>query len=195
MSIHVVFFGGTAASQRNVDAWKKTAKKQRGDVKFDVFPYPAGTDSQHPVEGFSKKFDEAIKLIKATAADSLYIVGHSSGCAIANEVNSRLPASKSITLVDLDGFRVTPKQRKDSHVQAWWAEGPGGVGQSLNWHNGKIKYPAKYATNKYSLHFSLVNIEATNDITKENWWIDGYDDCYANLCFLDYVEPKTSGTP
>ena len=46
-----------------------------------------------------------IKKIEDFGTDTLFIVGHSSGCAFANELNSRLTGDRShITLVDLDGF-------------------------------------------------------------------------------------------
>jgi hypothetical protein len=139
MSIYVVFFGGYHASQTDMDLWKTSAEKQRDDVKFDAFPYPdgAGADDDDAVNGF-KQFDEVIKKIEDTGADTLFIVGHSSGCAIANEVNSRLKGDhKNITLVDLDGFAPSADKIKKSSVQAWSAEGDGGRGHSLHWAKGK----------------------------------------------------------
>src|ERR1700722_9739859 len=135
MSIHVVFFGGYRASQPAMDAWKTSAEKQRNDVKFDAFPYPehATFRKQDAVDGFGKKFDEVIKKIEDFGADTLFIVGHSSGCAIANKLNSLLKGDHShITLVDLDGFSPSDDQVKKSSVQAWSAEGSGG-GKSYNW--------------------------------------------------------------
>jgi hypothetical protein len=186
MSIYVVFFGGYHASQTDMDLWKTSAEKQRDDVKFDAFPYPdgAGADDDDAVNGF-KQFDEVIKKIEDTGADTLFIVGHSSGCAIANEVNSRLKGDhKNITLVDLDGFAPSADKIKKSSVQAWSAEGDGGRGHSLNWAKGKTMYTAAHATKEWSLHFSLVNTAATDAITKKNYRSKGYAGCIANLAWL-----------
>jgi hypothetical protein len=54
-----------------------------------------------------------IKKIEDSHADNIYIVGHSSGCAIANKVNSLLKGDhKNITLVDLDGFAPSGDQKR-----------------------------------------------------------------------------------
>jgi hypothetical protein len=188
MSIHVVFFGGYQASQADMDLWQTSAEQQRNDVNFDTFPYPGSADYTDggAVSGFGKKgFDGAIQKIKDCGADTLFIVGHSSGCAIANELNSRLEGDHSqITLVDLDGFAPRADQIKKSSVQAWCAEGSGGKGQSLHWASGKKKFIASSATEKWSLHFSMVNIAATNAITRDNYKSKGYAGCVANLCWL-----------
>jgi hypothetical protein len=187
MSIYVVFFGGYQSSQPDMDVWKASAQNQRDDVKFDAFPYPghAKSGDTSAVHGFGKQFDGVITKIEDASADELFIVGHSSGCAIANELNSRLNGDHShITLVDLDGFAPSGGQIKKSSVQAWCAEGAGGKGQSLHWANGKKKFIAGSATQKWSLHFSLANIAATDAITEVNYRSRGYAGCIANLCWL-----------
>jgi hypothetical protein len=188
MSILVVFFGGYQASKPNMDLWLASARKQRSDVQFEAFPYPehAGSKDTKAVAGFSKQFDGAIKTIEDSGPDTLFIVGHSSGCAIANELNSRLKGDHShITLVDLDGFGPSHDQIKGSTVQAWSAEGPGGKGQSLHWAKGHIMFHAAQATNQWSLHFSLVNTAANDDTIHSGDDIkQGYDGCIANLAWL-----------
>jgi hypothetical protein len=185
MSIYVVFFGGFRASQPDMNAWQTSAEKQRNDVKFDAFPFPehAGAGRQSAVDGFGE-FDGMIKKIEDSGADTLFIVGHSSGCAIANKLNSLLKGDHShITLVDLDGFAPTDDQIKKSSVQAWSAEGSGG-GQSYNWARGNKIFIAASATKRWSLHFSLVNTAATDAITQDNYRSKGYAGCIANLCWL-----------
>jgi hypothetical protein len=187
MSIYVVFLGGYLASQLDMEQWKTSATKLRGDVTFDAFPYPdtAGSGDKSAVSGFKMQFDGVIKKIEDSGADTLFIVGHSSGCAIANELNSRLKGDHShITLVDLDGFAPSADQIKKSSVQAWSAEGAGGKGKSLNWAKGHKKFIAGSATQEWSLHFSLVNTAATDAVTKDNYRIKGYAGCIANLCWL-----------
>jgi hypothetical protein len=187
MSIYVVFFGGYHASQPDMALWKTSAEKQRDDVKFDAFPYPdhANPGDKSAVNGFMKQFDGVIKKIEDSGADTLFIVGHSSGCAIANKLNSLLEGDHShITLVDLDGFAPSADQIKKSSAQAWSAEGGGGKGKSLNWAKGNKKFIAANATQAWSLHFSLVNTAATDAITKDNYRSKGYAGCIANLCWL-----------
>ena len=186
MKILVVFFGGFQSSQKDMDRWLDSARGQRKDVQFEAFPYPnireAGDDDAR--NGF-KRFDEVIKKIDAAGADTLFIVGHSSGCAIANEVNSRVKGDhKNITLVDLEGFAPTGDQIKESTVQAWTADGDGGRAHSLRWAEGKRISHATQATTKWALHFSLVNTAATNTITADNYDTTGYAGCIANLDWL-----------
>src|SRR5215472_1899472 len=87
MKIYVVFFGGYLAHQHAMDLWLASATNRK-DVVFDAFHYPdgAGYDDDDAVNGF-KQFDAVVKKIKDTGADMTYIVGHSSGCAIANKVD------------------------------------------------------------------------------------------------------------
>jgi predicted esterase len=190
MSICVVFFGGFQASKTDMDLWLANARKQRDDVVFDAFPYPdAGPDDDDAVNGF-KQFDAVIKKIKDTGADMTYIVGHSSGCAIANELDSRLTKNMKdtshIALVCLDGFAPSADQRKRSTTQVWSAVGPGGKGQSFHWRSWAKQYTAAHATNKWSLHFSLVNTAANDDKIESNKDIkNGYSGCVANLCWLE----------
>jgi predicted esterase len=190
MSICVVFIGGFQSSKTDMALWLASATK-RSDVAFDAYPYPniRGYDEGPAVAGFENQFDEVTKKIEDSGADKIFIVGHSSGCAIANEVNSRLDGDhKNVTLVDLDGFAPHPKQKKGAAVQAWYAVGPGAKGKSVNHALGRIKYTATYATQPWSLHFSLVNKAATNDITSKNYPTEGYAGCIANLDFLDYKD-------
>ena len=187
MSIHAIFFGGYRASQPQMDLWKTSAENQRNDVTFDACPYPENADSSDTgaVNGFGKLFDAVIYNIENTDADTLFLVGHSSGCAIANELNSRLKGDHSqITLVDLDGFAPQPDQIKKSSVEAWSAEGAGGKGRSLHWAAGHKMFTSASATQVWSLHFSLVNTAATDAITKDNYKTEGYAGCVANLCWL-----------
>ena len=186
MSVYVVFFGGYHASQHDMELWKASAENLCDGVKFDAFPYPdpAASDDISTVKGFEKQFDGVIKKIEGFSADTLFIVGHSSGCAIANKLNSLLKGDHShITLVDLDGFSPSDDQVKKSSVQAWSAEGSGG-GKSYNWVKGNKMFIAASATQVWSLHFSLVNTAATDAITADNYSSKGYAGCIANLCWL-----------
>jgi hypothetical protein len=194
MSVYVVFFGGWKASKIQMELWLASAKTICGsDVEYDAFPYPdgAGSGDKAAVNNF-KQFDAAIKKIEGSAADTVYIVGHSSGCAIANELNSRLKGDHGrITLIDLDGFAPSRDQIKGSTHQVWSAEGAKG-GQSLHhddWgvYQSQLQvYTAASASNIWSLHFSLVNTAATDAIksSSDEDLKKGYAGCIANLCWL-----------
>lgn len=194
MSVYVAFFGGWKASTIEMGLWLASAKNICGDdVEYDAYPYPhgAGSGDTAAVNNF-KQFDEAIKKVEGSGAETIYIVGHSSGCAIANELNSRIKGDhKNITLVDLDGFAPSPGQVKKSSLQVWSAEGAKG-GQSLHHDDwGRVQsqlqvYTAASATNKWSLHFSLVNTAATDAIksSSDEDLKKGYAGCIANLCWL-----------
>ncbi len=194
MSVYVVFFGGWKASKIEMGLWLASARNICGeDVEYDAFPYPegAGSSDTSAVSRF-RQFDAVIKKVTESGADTIYIVGHSSGCAIANEANSRIKGDHShITLVDLDGFAPSADQIKKSSLQVWSAEGAKG-GKSLHhddWgpYTGQLQvYTAASATNKWSLHFSLVNTAATDAIksSSDEDLKKGYAGCIANLCWL-----------
>ena len=191
MSIYVVFIGGFQSDQKAMDLWLASARTQRKDVVFDAYPFPhiKHSDRNHSVAGFEDQFDAVIKKIEDSHAAKIFIVGHSSGCAIADEVNKRLGGDrKNVTLVDLDGFAPSADQIKRSSVQAWSAEGAGGKGKSLHWAQAHKKFIAASATTEWSLHFSLVNTAATDAITKHNYRSKGYAGCIANLCWLPKKE-------
>jgi len=147
-------------------------QRLRGDVAYDAFPYPdgVGPDDGDTVSGF-KQFDAVIKKINDTGDEMAYIVGHSSGCAIANKVDSLLTKgtkdTSHISLVCLDGFLPSDVQRKRANTQVWSAVGAQG-GQSLRYRSWAKPYTSAQATQEISLHFSLVNTAATDAITGKN---------------------------
>jgi hypothetical protein len=192
MGIYVLFFGGYQSTQPNVDAWLTSAKAQRPDVDFDAIPYPAGADykAHSAVSHFTQdQYDAVITQIGTSGADQTYIVGHSSGCAIANKVDRDLIDHSHITLVALDGFVPNGEQLGRSSTQVWSAAS--GKAISLNYTDLKKSvgsrlqvYPAtKDCTSKLALHFSLVNDAATDKIV-DNAIKNGYRHCNANLVWL-----------
>jgi hypothetical protein len=125
MSTYVVFFGGYKASQTDMKVWLGSAKAQKSSIEFSAFPWPHGADSgaSSAVTTFTKsgQYDAAVAAIKASGADSIYIVGHSSGCAIANAVDRSLKDHSNVVLVALDGFGPDRKQLARSTTQVWAA--------------------------------------------------------------------------
>src|SRR5215469_1994541 len=114
MSAYVLFFGGYHASQTDIDVWSATAKAQRPDATFGDYPYPSGASSggESAVNAFIKarSYRQAIATIQECDADMIYLVGHSSGCAIANAVDRGLKDTSKVILVALDGFAPSHKQ-------------------------------------------------------------------------------------
>jgi len=199
MSIYVVFFGGWHASSTDMELWRTTANNQRKDVTFDAIPFPSPhADAIHAVGAFEKKFAGVIKEIKDSGADTIYIVGHSSGCALANELNSRIGGDHShITLVTLDGFAPDDDQINGSNTVVWSAISnklkPAEKGRkpkpyvSLNHDVLQKRYGSALqewhsdAIGVWALHFSVVNSAASDKIEDAS---TGYAGCVANLMWL-----------
>jgi hypothetical protein len=170
---------------------------------FDGYPYPDGVswDGEKAVKAFkdSKTHDyaTAIKKIEDSKSDVIYIVGHSSGCAIANEVDDGLKDTSKVVLVALDGYAPSNAQLARPSTQVWSAES--GTGKSLN-HDKMLKRIKDYnlkakdqikvniytasssCSTQVALHFSLVNLSSSNDLVKHI--PDGYKNCKANMPWL-----------
>lgn len=189
MSTSVFFFGGFNATQNHIDAWVKSAKQQKPNIDFSGFPWTSG-DASYPAETVVKgskksgRYKSALDAIQACGADSIHIVGHSSGCAIANAVDKDLKDTSKVVLVALDGFSPDGDQLKRSSTQVWGAE-CGGV-TSKNYpgpSNGRRKvYQATDCKKLWALHFSLVNAAATDGTV--HGIPTGYFQCKANLAWL-----------
>jgi hypothetical protein len=192
MSEAVFYFGGFLASQLDIDAWLRSARLQKPKVEFIGFPWPRGASSgaESAVKHFSKggRYDSVIDDIQGNDADKIYIVGHSSGCAIANAVHAGLEYIGHHVLVALDGFTPNADQLDEESTQVWGAMCEGRTSRNFP---GPAKgrrriYNATNCKSMWPLHFSLVNTNAGDankalvggDLTK------GYADCGANLLFL-----------
>jgi hypothetical protein len=117
MSAYVLFFGGYKASIPDIKAWTDSAIKQKPGVTFDGYPYPdASWDGEKAVKAFknpkTNDYAKAIKKIEDSKSDVIYIVGHSSGCAVANEVDDGLKDHTKIILVALDGYAPATRNRR-----------------------------------------------------------------------------------
>src|SRR5262249_42326827 len=114
MNESVFFFRGLDGTRTQMDTWVATAQGQQRQIDFNAFFWSE-----------SNKEDKAVTAIKASKADRIFIVGHSSGCANANAVDKKV-VDKSlidrVVLVALDGFAPDPDQRNRSSTQLWGAE-------------------------------------------------------------------------
>lgn len=193
MVMRVFFFGGYKASPKDIDAWTGTAAAQRSDATFEGFPWPPSavhSDDVHAIRAAKADgtIDRAVKLISAIKDELIFIVGHSSGCAIANAVDERLGNTGYVNLISLDGFRPSKAQQGRASTQMWSARN--GKHTSLNYAKnelgGRLKvWDAQSCTNVWSLHFSMVNTATSDTTVKSNKDIaNGYKGCRANLCWL-----------
>ena len=179
----VYFFGGWRATKQNVQAWCSSLEKKRPTLTAIGWPYPIGATSGNPLKQWI--FSEPLaKLIRVDADDCL-IVGHSSGCRIANDVASTALAlgAKNFKLIALDGFQPDAHLLNLPGTMVWSAEC--NKVHSLNYDALKGSkdfhvYPAK-VIKKWPLHFSLLNVNVSDDHSN---LADGYRNCDANTDVL-----------
>jgi len=188
MSQAVYFIGGYLASDPDINAWLRSARQQKPGVQFFGYPWTEGaaSDGDGPVKGFKKngRFDSVVSAINADGSDVIYVVGHSSGCAIANAVDAALKSTANIALVALDGFRPSDDQLDRPSTQVWGAICDGV--QSRNYpgfDKGRRRiYTATGCKTMWALHFSLVNSNASDKTVHHV--SQGYSNCQANLGFM-----------
>ena len=191
MSTHVFFFGGFQATQTDMKVWLGSATAQQPKVGFTAYAWPggAGSGASSAVSTFTKggQFASAVAAIQGSGADLIYLVGHSSGCAIANAVDRGLKDHSKVVLVALDGFGPDGKQLARANTQVWGAK----CGDARSMHYEKLKklagaqfhdYEATNCKTSWALHFSLVNAGARDGVVKNI--ATGYANCRANLAWL-----------
>jgi hypothetical protein len=191
MSVYVAFFGGYQATQTDMKVWLGSAQAQSANTEFSAYAWPRGANSRakSAITTFTKsgQFDKAVAAIQASKADTIYIVGHSSGCAIANAVDRSLDNHDNVVLVALDGFAPDSAQRGRQNTQVWAADC--GKAKSLHYDDllgvvgGNLNvYHATNCKKLWALHFSLVNAAANDRAVQDV--TDGYVNCRANLAWL-----------
>lgn len=182
---NIVFFGGYAATLRDVIAWRSSVLTQLPDQLPDdihTYAWPHGASASNPLSVF-KGSPEIASMINKWK-DETYVIGHSSGCAIANEVASLV--TRPVNLICLDGFVPYHHQRDLPTTQIWSAMHDGKP--SLNYDSLKGNkrfhvYDPPGCTTKWALHFSLVNANANDKYVTDI--PSGYWQCKANLCWMN----------
>lgn len=189
MSTAVFYFGGFNASKEDIEFWLKSARQQKPDVAFGGYKWESGPKSspgETVVKGAMKsgQLQWATDDIEVCTADKIYIVGHSSGCAVANALDKALKDTSRIALVALDGYSPDEDQLKRSTTQVWGAKCDGKTSKNYPGPSrGRRRiYEAKNCYSLYALHFSVVNANAKDG--KVHSIATGYLDCKANLAFL-----------
>jgi hypothetical protein len=203
MKTCVFFFGGWQASDADVARWQGTA--QKAGVQFFPYAWPSSVwsnaNGDNAVEVLRKDkdrtFESMVKAVESSPAELIYLVGHSSGCAIANAVDAALTDHKKIQLVALDGFTPSQKQLDRPNTRVWGAvcDGNVSVHHDVSKARAKDKFRFYTATNCktfWALHFSLVNL-AANDTDVPSYkdgkflrdgHLKGYVNCRANLVWM-----------
>jgi pimeloyl-ACP methyl ester carboxylesterase len=190
MQQRILFFGGYGSTLADMRSVRLDIKKQKPEVDICAWRYPvgAGAGLKDALNGFGNdNFDQVVALVNGSPETQHIIVGHSSGCAIANAVASGL-LDKNLRpfnwrLVVLDGFR--PDDALLPYSTCWSAKC--GEIHSRNWDalcsvKGFQVYEAVDCTEEWPLHFSLVNAAASNKVVTSITY--GYNDFKANLCWL-----------
>ena len=184
----VFYFGGYQASEHDIAVWLRSARAQQPRVEFIGFPWTGGASARadSAVKTFSKhgKYDSVIDDIQGNGADTIFIVGHSSGCAIANAVDAGLEWTENIVLVALDGFTPNKYQLDRDTTQVWGARCDGVNSRNFpGFASGKGRvFHATDCKSEWALHFSLVNANANDSLVDSVG--NGYANCRANLLFL-----------
>jgi hypothetical protein len=96
--------------------------------------------------------------------ETIFLVGHSSGCEIANAVDVDLNVDADVALVALDGYRPSDSQLARDNTQVWGATCDGQ--QSRNFPGsakgrGRV-FKATNSKKEWPLHFSVVNTNASD---------------------------------
>lgn len=195
------FFGGYKATSSDMALWKASADHQNIIPYVTTFPYPiyAGAGAESAVEDFKgmmggskthkDRISELVERIGNLEDHNHVIVGHSSGCAISNEIAFQAyhKGYKNFRLIGLDGFTPHPVLFENKLAQSWSAKC--GKIKSMNY-DALSKtagpyfhvYNAVNCTSKWALHFSLVNKASSDTVVRRI--PDGYKHCIANLDWL-----------
>jgi hypothetical protein len=197
MKMAVFYFGGYHASWDDVLAWAASAIMQEPNLDVTGYAWPAGVPSwpeESVVQGAEKLIKTAVGDIEQCRADLIYLVGHSSGCAIANAVEKRLQKVTQralVGLVALDGYSPKGAQLQRWTTQVWGAMCDGQPSKNFPGPAGGARHiyqvPVKNCKQLWPLHFVLVNAAARDN--KVTGTSNGYDNCVANLVWL----PKLVG--
>lgn len=192
----LMYFGGYKSTQSEINRWTTSAVAQAGgSFEFVTFPYPTGASSSaaSAVSEFGQeKIDQLAEEIAANPSRQYVVVGHSSGCAIADAVADRVRQLVSgkipnLELILLDGF--LPSRAVRDVVSYKCVSAHNGSSKSLNWTGMStcgahfIDLPAPNCGSElWCLHFSIVNSAATASTVQTI--PEGYTNCKANLSWL-----------
>ena len=180
---NIYFFGGYRSSQKDVTAWKNSVEAKLPKWGVTPFCYPELSSAEDPLEGW-----DGSEYIADLLMPGDIIMGHSSGCGIANNVAEHAVKLGKVKfkLIALDGFCPSPELLGLPGTAVWSARGRSGQ-HSLNYNalqekaGGRFRIHMTDIETTWPLHFSLVNLAVDDEF---NSITEGYRNCDANLAVL-----------
>jgi hypothetical protein len=178
---YVYFFGGYRSTVADVEAWGKSLEAKVPGATAIVFPYPHGASARDPLPEWGYSQDIAMHILGRSNGRCI-IVGHSSGCAIANDVASVALdlGAENFKLIALDGFRPSQELLSLPGTTVWSAECNGVRSLNYDHLSSCQEFRVYYAevAEQWPLHFSLVNVNVSDEYGDLE---HGYRNCEANV--------------
>ena len=185
--MRVFFFGGYGSTWGDVDAWGTSFEGKVSGSSVTRIPYPGDATAGDPLNVWNEDRSEHVAQAIKACRDAVVIIGHSSGCAIANDVAKHARTRGcSFKLIALDGFCPSEDLLALPDTSVWSAMFENEI-RSLNYDGLKAKAGNKFRVYKsnvsamWPLHFSLINLNVVNAYHAIT---DGYRNCDANLAVL-----------
>lgn len=185
--MRVFFFCGYGSTWGDVDAWGTSFEGKVSGSSVTRIPYPGDATAGDPLNVWNEDRSEHVAQAIKACRDAVVIIGHSSGCAIANDVAKHARTRGcSFKLIALDGFCPSEDLLALPDTSVWSAMFEDEI-RSLNYDGLKAKAGTKFRVYKsnvsamWPLHFSLINLNVDNAYHAIT---DGYRNCDANLAVL-----------
>jgi len=180
---NIYFFGGYRSSHYDVMAWKNSVEAKLPKWGVTPFRYPDRSSAGDPLEGWDGSDYIADLLMPGDI-----IIGHSSGCGVANDVAEHAVklGKLKFKLIALDGFCPSSELLTLPGTAVWSARSRSGE-HSLNYNALQEKAGDRFRIHEtdvemtWPLHFSLVNLAADDEFDSIT---EGYRNCDANLAVL-----------
>ena len=127
----VLYFGGFKSTQKDMDAWQASATHEAGEsYLFKAYQYPAINSAQadDAVKAFGgPRIAGLAREISEDLTRKYVVVGHSSGCAIANAVAEQAlklegGVARNFCLIALDGFPPRAQLFDRMPISCWSSE-------------------------------------------------------------------------
>jgi len=173
----VFFFGGYGSTWGDVDAWGTSFEGKVSGSSVTRIPYPGDATAGDPLNVWNEDRSEHVAQAIKACRDAVVIIGHSSGCAIANDVAKHARTRGcSFKLVALDGFCPSEDLLALPDTSVWSAMFEDEI-RSLNYDGLKAKAGNKFRVYKsnvsamWPLHFSLINLNVVNAYHADHRWL------------------------
>jgi hypothetical protein len=177
----IFFFGGYLSNNDDVFSWANSVEKKVPNTIVVPFPYPRNATSGDPLHVWNYS-----KTVASMVRNDDLIVGHSSGCAIANDVADTVVNQYKITgfhLIVLDGFKPCQTLLALPNTSVWSAANGNIHSRNYDALSDSPNFNVYHTSVKsqWPLHFSLLNLNVSDNHSKIT---EGYYNCDANLDVL-----------